>query len=445
MDDPNSAAPAARPILQMNRFDVTAADTPVAVQRRHQNAGSATVLFYREPIELASADKAWLTATDGSRYLDMYNNVPAVGHSHPEVVAAVTAQMSVQNTHSRYITGMVDGYMEALKATFPPALANVVMTCSGSEANDLALRIAGSVSGNRGIIVTENAYHGNTALVTDASPASWPAGYRPDYVATVPAPTRAAYGDDVAGGFTQSVREAIATLKARGHGVSALLFDTIFSSDGVLSHPAGFVEGGIAAVRAEGGLYIADEVQPGFGRLGESFWGFARHGVEPDIVTMGKPMGNGFPVAGLVTRPDFLSAYCDRFGYFNTFGASPAAAAAAGATLQVLQRDRMQDNALVVGARIREGLEEIAAADPRCGEVRGIGMFAAIDFCQPGKPLRPDPDLARHVVNALREAKVLAGVTGKFGATLRVRPPLCLTADEADLFLAALRAVLNPA
>lgn len=434
-----SSTATARPILQMNRFNAADGAAPAAVSRRLANAGSATVLFYREPIELASAAGSWLTATDGRRYLDMYNNVPAVGHSHPEVVEAVSKQLALQNTHSRYVTGMVDEYLEALKATFPAALSNVVMTCSGSEANDLALRIAQSVSGNKGIIVTENAYHGNTALVTDASPASWPAGYRPDYVVTVPAPSTAACGADVAAGFGAHVTKAIETLEERGFGVAALLVDTIFSSDGVFTHPAGFVAQAVAAVRAKGGLYIADEVQPGFGRSGEEFWGFARHNVEPDIVTMGKPMGNGFPVAGLVTRPDHLDAYCDVFGYFNTFGASPAAAAAAGATLKILQRDNLQANALTVGSYIKAGLLEIAAQDTRAGEVRGVGMFNAIDFNTEGAP---NPDLARHIVNTLRDEQILVGATGKFGNTIRVRPPLCLRIEEADIFLSALKKVL---
>ncbi|MEM6934164.1 MAG: aminotransferase class III-fold pyridoxal phosphate-dependent enzyme, partial [Pseudomonadota bacterium] len=297
--------PEVRQILDMNAFDAECEEIEddMLVRRRQANVGAASVLFYQRPIEMVGAKGAWMEAVDGRRYLDFYNNVPSVGHSHPRVVDAISRQITRLNTNTRYLNQNTERYLEALKARLPAPLSNVMLACSGSEANDLAMRVAMKATGASGFVVTETAYHGNTHLVIQASPSSYKKGRPPQFIETVPAPSMIVYGTGIANGFAKDVADAIARLKRRKCGFAGFICDSIFSSDGVFPDPTGFLVSAVEAVHAAGGLYIADEVQPGFARTGETFWGFARHGVEPDIVTMGKPMGNGFPMSGMVTRP----------------------------------------------------------------------------------------------------------------------------------------------
>lgn len=436
-----------RQILDMNAFDASrdgnGGDPLLA--RRQQNMGAASVLFFRRPIEMVRAEGAWMEAADGTRYLDFYNNVPSVGHCHPRVVEAVSRQIATLNTNSRYLTQILETYLERLKGELPEALSNVVLTCSGSEANDLALRLARMSTGGTGVVVTETAYHGNTDLVMQVSPSAFKTGGPPDWVESVPPPGPEAYGDDIAGGFAAAVGRAAEALAARGHRPAALLCDSIFSSDGVFADPAGFLAPAVARMRAAGGLYIADEVQPGFARTGSAMWGFARHRVEPDMVTMGKPMGNGFPMAGMAARPELLEAFCARFGYFNTFGANPVAAAAGLAVLDVIAEERLMENAARVGAHLAAGLAGLAARDGRIGAIRGAGLFLGLDLCREGDAGLPDPELAATIINGLRGHGVLIGAAGKFGHTLKIRPPLCLGFAEADRFITALEAALAEA
>ena len=425
-----------KPILDMNRFDpASAADAAVA--RRLGNLGALSVLFYRQPIEMASARGAWMVAADGRRYLDFYNNVPSVGHCHPKVVEAVARQMALLNTNTRYVVPIVDAYMEALKATLPADLCNVVLSCSGSEANDLALRVARSVTGGTGFVVTEAAYHGNTALVTEVSPSALRRAGLPAHVVAVPAPAGGgdAFAADVAGAFGE--------LRRRGVAPAALVFDSIFSSDGIFAEPAGFLAGAVEAARREGALVIADEVQPGFGRTGDAFWGFARHGIAPDIVTTGKPTGNGFPMATMATRPEFLRRFAEDVGYFNTFGGNPVAAAAGLAVLEVMAEEGLQENARRVGAFLQAGLREIARGDARIADVRGAGLFVGVDLCVGGDASRPDAAGVVELMNAMRARGVLIGAAGKDGATFKLRPPLCLTQAEAGVFLEAFAGALG--
>ena len=428
-----------RQILDMNAFDASRG-AQGAVGRRLANLGAASVLFYRDPIEMVSASGAWMTAADGTRYLDFYNNVPSVGHSHPDVVQAVSAQIARLNTNTRYVVGVVDDYIEALKAHLPEPLSNVVLTCSGSEANDLALRIAFAATARRGVIVTQTAYHGNTALVTDVSPSAIKRGAPPDCVDTVPAPGQCADGDDIAGGFARAVRDAMARLDERGHGTAALLVDSIFSSDGVFADPPGFLRPAAHTVQAGGGLVIADEVQPGFARTGAAFWGFERHGIAPDIVTMGKPMGNGFPMAGLAVQPAHLADFCAGTGYFNTFGGNPVAAAAGHAVLRVIRNEGLQQSAQAVGAQLLDGLRSIAARHDRIAQVRGAGLFLGVDLVDGGAP---DAAFTTQVIDRMCALGVLIGAAGPYGATLKLRPPLCLTPAEADQFLEKLERALS--
>jgi len=431
-------------ILDLNRFDPDAPGPGGALgallAERRAHAGASSVLVYAEPIEMVSGRGVWLTAADGRRYLDVYNNVPSVGHCHPKVVEAITRQAGQLATHTRYLTRAVEDYAEALLATFPAPLSNLVMTCTGTESNDLALRIAGTASGARGVIVTRAAYHGNSAAVNEISPSAWKSRGPAPHVRLVDAPE----GPEGAAGFAAAVTAAAADLTAAGHGLAALITDTIFSSDGIHADPAGFLAPAIAAARAAGGLFIADEVQPGFGRTGAGMWGFERHGMAPDIVTMGKPMGNGYPMAGVVTRPDLLAGFCAETGYFNTFGGNPVAAAAGMAVLEVIREEGLIGNARAVGAQMLAGLQDLAGRHPELGAARGAGLFMGLDFVDPESGA-PAPARAVAAINALKERGILIGAAGLYGNTLKIRPPLPFSAANADQFLAALAGVLKTA
>ncbi len=436
---------AATEILALNAFggrDPAALPPEVeaAVRRRQASYGAGSVLFYDEPLRVTEARGATILTADGRAYLDFYNNVPSVGHCHPKVVEAVREAVGRINVHSRYLSDDAHDYAEALLSTFPPELSNLALTCTGSESNDLALRIARLATGAEGVVVTEAAYHGNTAAVTEVSPSSYRRGGPPARVRTVPAPDPRIYGDDVGAGFAAAVEAAIAALAEDGIRPAALLVDTIFSSDGVFADPPGFLAPAVAAMRAAGGLLVADEVQPGFGRTGAGLWGFSRHGIVPDIVTMGKPMGNGYPVAGLVTRPDLLARFYEDFGYFNTFAASPVAAAAALAVLEAIEEDGLVANAREVGAHLRSGLDDLAARHAGIAAVRGVGLYVGVEFRTEGGA--PDAPTVSRLINDLCREGILIGAAGRHGDTLKLRPPLCVTKADADRLVETLDRVM---
>ena len=431
----------AKPILDLNAYKAETAtlSEDSLLARRMRNFGAASVLFYNDPIQVVRGGGVWMTAADGRRLLDFYNNVPSVGHCHPRVVSAIAEQVATLNINSRYLVERVETYLERLKATLPAALSNGVLCCSGSEANDLALRVAMKASGGTGVVVTEAAYHGNTAIVTEVSPSAWKqSGEAPAHVRIIAPPGAAAYGMDIAGGFAKAVADAFADLAAHGIGPSAFICDSIFSSDGIYADPPGFLVPAVNAARAAGALYIGDEVQPGFGRTGAAMWGFQRHDVEPDIVTMGKPMGNGFPMAGMFARPELLAQFCEDVGYFNTFGGNPVAAAAGMAVLDVIADEGLMENAATVGAHLMARIQQIAEKCPVIGSVRGAGLFIGVEMNQADKARTPDPAMAAAVIQGLFKRNILIGAAGRYGNTLKVRPPLCLGIAEADLFADAL-------
>ena len=435
----------ATPILDLNAFSGGADPGPAAsmLGRRQRNFGAASVLFYDDPIEMVRGDGVWMTAADGRRYLDFYNNVPSVGHCHPRVVAAIAEQAATLNINTRYLNGGIETYLERLKATLPADLSNVLLCCTGSEANDLAMRVAMIGSGGTGFVVTEAAYHGNTAAVTQISPSAWKRGSPPPHVRIVPAPGTRNFGSDIATGFAAAVRAAIADMARHGIRPAALIGDSIFSSDGVFADPPGFLVPAVAVMQAAGGLYIADEVQPGFARTGDARWGFQRHGVAPDIVTMGKPMGNGFPMAGMATRPALLALFCEDVGYFNTFGGNPVAAAAGLAVLDVIEEEGLRANAAYIGAHLKQRLLDLARCHPLIAEVRGAGLFIGVELADPDRPDERASAVTRSVIADLRARGILIGAAGRYGDTLKIRPPLCLDRQQADQFVDALAATLD--
>lgn len=408
------------------------------VDRRQRLLGPAYRLFYETPVHLLQGQGVWLHDPDGKAYLDTYNNVASVGHCHPRVVAAMAEQAARLATHTRYLHDGVLAYAERLLAHFPPDLAHVMFTCTGSEANDLALRLARAATGNTGIIVTANAYHGVTAAVSEFSPslgAGVPLG---PHVRTIPAPD--ARQGDPAITFPAAVQAAIDDLARHGIRPALLVVDTVFSSDGLFTDPPGFLAPAAAAIRAAGGLFLADEVQPGFGRTGSHMWGFARHGVIPDMVSLGKPMGNGYPVAGLVLRPGVIAEFGAKARYFNTFGGNAVAAATAMAVLDVIEDEGLMQNAARTGAAFRDGLQDLSRQHGPLGDVRAAGLFLAVDIVTDGQP---DRARAARIVNALRDERILISATGPQGHVLKIRPPLVFSAENAAFFLDGLDRVLT--
>ena len=402
------------------------------VERRQKLLGPAYRLFYQHPLHIVRGEDVWLHAADGRRYLDAYNNVASIGHCHPHVVGAIAKQAAILSTNTRYLGDAILDYAERLTATMPEALQHVMFTCTGSEANDLAVRLSRDYTGNEGFIVTDNAYHGVTDAVAGMSPSLGPGVPPGKYVRSVPAPT----GDGSA--FAAGVEAAIADLAKAGVKPAALIVDTIFSSDGVFAGPEGFLADAVAAVRRAGGVFIADEVQPGFGRTGTGMWGFARHGLVPELVSLGKPMGNGYPVAGLVMQPKIVAGFGARARYFNTFGGNSVAIAAASAVMDVIENQGLIENARAVGALLLDGIRSIDAA--QMGEVRGKGLYAGVDILRDGQA---DGAEAARIVNGMREAGILISATGPRGHVLKIRPPLTFTPQHVELFVSTLGKVMR--
>jgi 4-aminobutyrate aminotransferase-like enzyme len=411
--------------------------------RRARLLGPAYRLFYDEPFHPVRGEGVWLYDAAGTPWLDAYNNVVCVGHAHPRVVDAIARQAATLNTHTRYLHEGILDYAERLLATLPDALGHATFTCTGSEANDLAMRIATAHTGGTGLIVTRFAYHGVTSALACASPSLGQYVRLGEHVRLVDARTG---GDEQTGRrFADSVRAAVDDLRTHGLQPAALLVDTVFSSDGVFTAPAGFLREAVEAIRAAGGVFIADEVQPGFGRTGEAFWGFLRHGVVPDIVTMGKPMGNGHPVAGLAVRPQVMQAFGQASRYFNTFGGNPVSMAAASAVLDVIQQDDLQRNALEVGNYLRERLSALGQRHAVVGQARGAGLFIGLELVNDRATRAPATALAARVVNGMRRRQVLLSATGPQGNVLKIRPPLVFRREHADLLVERLDRVLAEA
>jgi 4-aminobutyrate aminotransferase-like enzyme len=427
----------------VNGFDMESVDAldpelRRIVERRASLLGPAYKLFYANPVRIVRGEGVHLYDADGQAYLDAYNNVPSVGHCHPRVVEAIARQAATLNTHTRYASEPILDYAERLLGTYPAGISQVMFTCTGSEAVDLALRVARFYAGGEGIVITANAYHGVTTAAAEISPSLGPAVPLGRSVWTVPAPTVHHTGQT----FADQVRAAIADMNRHGVTLAAFIADSLFSSDGIRPDPAGFLRPVVDAVHEAGGLYIADEVQPGFGRTGEAMWGFQRHGIVPDLAVMGKPMGNGMPIAGVAARPEILEEFGHKIRYFNTFGGNSVCVAAAAAVLDVIEAEGLRQNALDVGGYLRDTLEAIAKENPRISAVRGCGLYAAADFTDPGTG-EPDGDAAIRVVNGLRDRRVLISATGPDGNSLKIRPPLPFARPHVDRLAEALTDTLR--
>ena len=397
--------------------------TEELLERRSAALGSAlTGLTYRKPVHVVRGEGVWLFEADGRRLLDAYNNVPVVGHCHPRVTEAVVRQTRLLNTHSRYLYEPLVELAERLVATMPPksGLDAVMLVNSGSEANDLAWRLAMAATGRSGTIITEFAYHGVTTAIADFSPEEWPRGFRPEHVETI-APPGSGREVDVAG--------AAARLDERGFGLAATYLDCGFTSDGIWTPSADEVQAIAAATRAAGGLVVADEVQAGHGRSGEHLWSFAQYGIAPDVVTLGKPMGNGYPVAAVIARQELFDRLKAETEVFSTFGGNPVAARAALAVLDVIEGERLIENAARVGEVLRGALEKLDTV-----QVRGRGLLVGVEL--------ENAERADHVVNRMRDDGVLINRTGPQGNVLKIRPPLVFATEQVELLVEALAAAL---
>jgi 4-aminobutyrate aminotransferase-like enzyme len=408
------------------------------LQRRQRALGPAYHLFYDEPAHLVRGEGIWLWDESGKQYLDCYNNVASVGHCHPHVVDALATQAATLNTHTRYLHESVVELSEMLAGHLPGELSVCMFVCTGTEANDLATRIARTVTGNYGMLVSEFSYHGNSTLVYALSTAD--SKERPGWLAEFAPPCSyrpTVAGEDLLAGYVGSVNDAIAQLDASDHQPAAIMIDTIFDCPGTVEAPVGYFPQVFEAVRAAGGLVIADEVQAGFCRTGK-WWGFAHDEAIPDIVTLGKPMGGGHPLAAVVTTPQIAEQFAASSDYFNTFGGNPVSAAVGKAVIDVIEQEGLEATVAKVGAYTRAGLEALLKKYEVVGDVRGRGLFLSIDLVSDRDLKTPAPDAARHMANLMKQEGVLVGIHGRHDNVLKIRPPMVFSEENADQLLAAL-------
>lgn len=418
------------------------------LQRRNSAMGPAYRLFYQKPLHLVRGEGVWLHDANGEKYLDCYNNVASVGHCHPRVVDALARQAATLNTHTRYLHENVVNYAERLGATLPGDLSVCMFVCTGTEANDLAFRIARTVSGNQGAIVTEESYHGNSMVVTELSTAEYPASQRPDYLAAIepPNPYRGSYrrGEPALGAkYASLAGTAIEQLADRGQRPAMFLADSIFDSNGPLTAPKGYFHRVYDQVRAAGGLCVADEVQSGLCRLGDNMWGFEDSGVIPDIVTLGKPIGDGHPLAAVVTTPKIAAKFAREFHYFNTFGGNPVSTAVGLAVLDVIEQENILNNVKEVGAYLGERLKNLATRQPLIGDVRGKGLFYGLEIVRDHETLEPGATEAKTISDNLRANGVLVSTTGPLHNIIKIRPPMVFSMANADHLLEQLEQAMK--
>ena len=413
--------------------------TETMAERRARLMGPNVPTFYRTPVHIVKGQGVWLWDAKGRRYLDCYNNVPHVGHCHPRVVEAIAAQAGLLNTHTRYHHDLVLDYIERLTGRLGHGISQAIMVCTGSEANDIALRMAQAVTGKTGIIATDNTYHGNTMAVSQLSTRKPPIGGRWPNVRLIPAPDNLRNPDPDGSIFAGHVAAAIADLEASTFGFSGLLLCPVFANEGIPDVAHGFLTQTETLVRKAGGLIIADEVQPGFGRVGSHFWGHDRLGLIPDVVTVGKPMANGHPAAAVLARPNVMAAFREAFGYFNTFGGNPVSAAACLATLEVIEGEGLMENAARVSTYVMERLR--ALVHPLLADVRAAGMFFAAEFVT-DDGMTPATDFVTDLVEAMVARGFLINRIGRHGQCLKIRPPMPFSRENADTLIDTLQDVL---
>ncbi|ODA93300.1 4-aminobutyrate aminotransferase [Mesorhizobium sp. SEMIA 3007] len=414
------------------------------IERRQRVLGPAYRLLYQSPVKVSRGKGVFLYDKQGNEYLDAYNNVASLGHSHPRVVAAIHNQLGTLCTHTRYMQDQLVEFAEKLVGTFDGELGKngcAMFTCTGSEANDLALRVARFFTGNSSVIVTAEAYHGNSGAVAAISPSLGENSPLDPLLRLVPAPDSYRMPTaEIGRRMAEDVARQIADIERHGGGLAAFIVDSVFSSDGLYFDPVNVLAPVADVVRQAGGLFIADEVQSGFGRTGTHLWGHVRHKAEPDIVTMGKSMGNGYPVAAVVLRPELVA----EFGrYFNTFGGNNVAIAAARTVLETICEERLMANAIKVGGQILDGLRDFQKQYECVGDVRGTGLYFGVELVKDRCSKAPDMDCALAIVNGLRDRRILISGTGAHAHILKIRPPLVFTSEHAARLLEGIEQTLR--
>jgi 4-aminobutyrate aminotransferase-like enzyme len=437
--------------IPAERFPPPAPDRSETLATRRRLFGHNLSIAYREPLKAVRGWRQYLFDDVGRRYIDAYNNVPHVGHAHPRVVAAAQRQMTLLNTNTRYLSDLVNEYAERLTATFPAPLSVCFLVNSASEANELALRLARSFTRRRDMIVLEAAYHGNTTGLIDLSPYkhAGPGGAgAPDWVHTVPIPdvyrgTYKAAEPNAGVMYARHVATVIDHLRQSRRGIAGFIAETCPSVGGQIVFPPGYLAEVYAHVRAAGGVTIADEVQTGLGRMGTSFWAFEDQGVVPDIVVMGKPLGNGHPIGAVVTTSEIAASFDNGMEFFSTFGGNTVSCAIGLAVLDVLRDEQLQSHALRIGQRMLAGLRPFVDRHPIVGDVRGSGLFLGVELVRDRATLEPAGSEASYVANRLRELGILLGTDGPYHNVVKIRPPMPFNAEDADLLVSTLDRVIG--
>jgi 4-aminobutyrate aminotransferase-like enzyme/Ser/Thr protein kinase RdoA (MazF antagonist) len=418
---------------------------------RRKLLGPNLLVSYRRPLKIVKGLRQYLYDDDGRAYLDVYNNVPLVGHSHPRVVGAAQQQLALLNTNTRYLHDKANEYAARLTSLLPVPLRVCYFLNSGSEANELALRLARTYTRNEDVIVLEHAYHGHTSTLIDISSYKFNGpggrGQKPwVHVAPIADDFRGIHrrGErDLGKKYAAHVGEICEKLKKEGRSVGAFIAETVPSVAGQIVFPPGYLQGAYKYIQAAGGVCIADEVQVGFGRLGTHFWGFETQGVVPDIAVFGKPIGNAFPLAAVVTTPEIAASFNNGMEFFSTFGGNPVACAAGLAVLDVLRDEKLQQNSLKIGSEWKKQLKSLQEQYRLIGDVRGSGLFLGIDMISSAETREPATHQVAYVVERLRDHGILAGTDGPHHNVIKLRPPLIFSTDNVKLFVDTLASILH--
>jgi 4-aminobutyrate aminotransferase-like enzyme len=416
-------------------------DSGTLKRRRDLALGTGAELFYDTPLEIVRGEGVYLFDRDGRRYVDMYNNVPCVGHANPAVVDAMAKQQATVNVHNRYLHEGIVSFAERLVGLHHDGIESVVFSCSGTEANEVAIQMARIVTGRRGLVCTDAAYHGNSELVGSLT-CIGRSPQRHNEIRGFPFPERyrpleeGLDDTELCEPYLARVAAAIESLKSEGPGFAALILCSIFANEGLPEIPAGFMARVTDLVHREGGLVIADEVQSGYARTGR-WWGYESSEFQPDIVVMGKPMGNGLPLAATAANKNFVDAFRAGTGYFNTFSSSPLQASVGMAVLDEIERLDLLRNAADVGGRLASELETRLPRHATIGDVRGCGLFIGVEMIRDNSTKEPDAAAARRMTNLLKKRGFLVSNAGKFDNVLKIRPPLVFSHQNADEFLGA--------
>ncbi len=424
--------------------------TSEILEGRRKHFGGSLSIAYRGPLNIVRGSMQYLYDDAGREYLDCVNNVCHVGHCHPKVVKAAQDQIATLNTNTRYLHHRRVEYLQRLTALFPDPLSVCYLVCSGSEANDLALRMARAHTGGRDIIVVDGAYHGNTSARIDISPYKHdgPGGSgAPKHVHQVPMPDiyRGRHSDSATAGtsYADYVCSTIDHVRKNNRKIAAFICESLLGCGGQIVLPDGYLEAAYQHAREAGAVCIADEVQVGFGRVGTHFWGFETQQVLPDIVTLGKPIGNGHPMAAVITTPAIARSFDNGMEYFNTFGGNPVSCAVGIAVLDVIEEERLQGNALLVGGYLKAELERLAIACATIGDVRGLGLFLGVELVRDKETQEPAADLATEVVERMKARGILLSTDGPLDNVLKIKPPLVFTRENAGYLVENLDRALS--